>query len=687
LYGANDSIDYVKALITHVTKFRERVKLDNRTFDKEIDNGNSMKLTKITDDMLMDLMVSNFNDILYNMIINHHVKENQKKKDKEVIITLLNIYETKICGILDPCLNFIYLHTNKLDNFLHLYRLRKTFCDLYTLDKNSGFYLKYENYDNIYLCSTLYLNRQQNVFVRLYDKLCDFNKDGQFDSFIKYSEEYVTEFLTNIKKIDYLKNIQETTKTIIVKSDSSKKGNNQYLNLYTETDDDNDEKQKKFISSMQEINIIQQLYINKNCNINFEEFFYKSSNLLENVVSPKYLTNVFIGLQKKFLYEISILLLNEVKDDNVIAEVVKNVMNVFKTVCDSAPWILYFIEDNFKSNDTSIIFGLYFSYCGNWEDFITTYCPGFKLTKSDKKNNVKCAIEMITYKLKVNYFKITEQNVSLVTDYNYSCELTYLVYVVSISNTLQTYYNKSEVFLWTHFDWMTTKIFLDNEYKSSSANLLIEKINTLPYKSKFIQSDEFSVMLQWVPTMVNVLNFQKFIFYSMYIKLIGQVYIHWKILSKLKVKVFNKRIYTDKYEKNIKKDIKSFVFLIEELCRKYLLSLNGYSDWIQISTALNKIFLLNYFSDWMPNLENASVELNDYFVQINEKIVSSNMNEMQMKLLLLENCNDAMENMNHIFSFAYKFYHKSNNIPVTIDLLCGWLRKEKLGGLFNSFLK
>jgi len=480
-----------------------------------------------------------------------------------------------------------------------------------------------------------------------------FNKDELLMNFMDDSKTYLTEFLIIIKKINFLKNIQYTTRTIIVDSDSFKHEMIHPSFLPKKFDNDTDDKIRNFISSMQGINNVTHINIKKYCCINSENLVNNTNDSFEKVFSLIYLTEVFVRLQKKFLYDISRLSIDKsTEDDKVLAEVVKNVMIIFKTVCDSAPWILYFIEDNFISNDTSIIFGLYFSYCQNWEHFISTYCPDFMYNKSAIEPNVRCTIDLITNKLKMNSFRITEHNLSYGTDYNVECEQQYINYVDSIVEPVQIYYKDSHVFLWTQCDWMTTNIFFENGYKSPFAYSFHPETDILTYNLKIPVVDVYQLRLQW--TLEEVLNYQNYIFNSMYIILIGYVYIHGNILVKLQEKKYFLIHDRKSLINNVITEMKRFVMLIAALCKQYMFPLYGYNDWLRISNTVNKIFLIKNISQWLMNLENSSIlHLSKYVLLIKTKYLpklKKCLIKKQFKKTLLDNCQRFMDYIKYIFN-------------------------------------
>jgi len=190
-------------------------------------------------------------------------------------------------------------------------------------------------------------------------------------------------------------------------------------------------------------------------------------------------------------------------------------------------------------------------------------------------------------------------------------------------------------------------------------------------------------MLPWTPILQDVLNLQNLIFYNIYFRLISYVYIHEEILIKYKQflkKNIEKKTKKEKKQiiklyktlrKRIIKDIKNVIIMIETLCIQYFFSLNGYSDWIKISNALNKIFLNQNISIWMTNLKNSSVELEQYLSKIKLKNMDNLPSNDVFKKILIENCHKASEFINYIFSVAHKSISTEEASPMTVQFTCG----------------
>jgi len=429
----------------------------------------------------------------------------------------------------------------------------------------------------------------------------------------------------------------------------------------------------------------------KKCDMTLKNPQNNKDNIFVCEISKLYLETGITRLQNHFLLEIP-KLVNSQDDLQAMQKphdkFIKQLTNIFSCICDSVPLILYHFSNNCITIDTSIIFSLYFSYCGDWDDFIKTNCPGLMYNIDEEPTIWDCAIQTSMDKLKVNfnsiisYYKDTNDPKNMTTNtYNDIDECVGFIidYITEKYNYVQDYYKDTEIFLWTTFDWMIGKNFLKTMYTNGKNELTNYRHETQITSIK----EKYSYIFPWIIFLKDILEHKELVLSKLAFNWITYVYkdIHIKMnfimhaKNKIDDNIINSLYDTkDLYVTEITSYYENYLFLygisidkekeIKNLINKIqLMDLSFFTEYGTETTKKRLALLLDTWDKAMWFKANYN-----YYTEINY------LDEL-IKMLQL-NCNNLEKYIHILYADVHKSILSKSENPKTVDLNCTLLPKK-----------
>jgi len=301
----------------------------------------------------------------------------------------------------------------------------------------------------------------------------------------------------------------------------------------------------------------------------------KMSTKTEFDILHEILLFIFRRLMKKFLNDISQhYVTNESYYFTDISSTTYQINKIFESLCVSVhPLLFYIKKNNTNKVDIEEVFGLYYTYCSDWTNFINIHCAQSKDTIEYKKIFNNCIIYTMTNRLKLNFKLITNTKIE---DYNnvyleehYTNLFFNMVENISTTLTKRDHLNpKTKEYKWTKFQWICGKFIMTNreryDYKVSNemsplSDIWSSKINIYGMDTDLKQA--YDLLLMWNIKTENVWNFHK------------------TLMKSLK-KVYNKYVFEHAYF--IKKYIDGIKVIHDNIIKRFIKSFKKYKVWTQL---------------------------------------------------------------------------------------------------------
>lgn len=550
----------------------------------------------------------------------------------------LSNYVTALCLKIPRCLDFLFARTQNHLNVYWLYKMHRTICqtlpELYT--------------DNI----VIDVKNVRAVSV-LYKEFMAFQEKANLQKFWtsrKDYEEKSTIFISSLysiidvidKKPKFLKfhlpavNIFDDKEQDLSKITISAKNNN------------NSEQILQLNDRLKNINIDYTDNIINKCGASIGSTKTNDVDVPIPVIVNKLLLYTFQRIEKHFvlsgpLNPSKMYVITVAKNYKIIINVDTSI--IFEKLCNHVPLILlYLAENNF--HDTHQLFSYYFTFCGDYEDFLFTRCPVVASDINGLFDFIHCISKPVTNILKWNFYTLTKtisENDGNINMEN--CRALNLKYIQNVYEAVSECYNKNNVDVWSTFNWLSGKYFFTDEEPCISIGPIKDALITVNGKQMTL-AEVYYLILPWNLNTNTILLFHNFILNEAHKMVVYYVYMHARLIMLYVEDMKNEYSIVDQDDLENVRDSFMWFKTSEHLFNKYL-GLPIYNiDQTQIYDIVYQIQSI-YNTDKTCIASSAIPKNDDDFISKWLHVQFDRLNEEShkslLKKLLLNNCEEAMD--------------------------------------------
>lgn len=233
--------------------------------------------------------------------------------------------------------------------------------------------------------------------------------------------------------------------------------------------------------------------------------------------------------------------------------------------CSFAPLVLAHLKENCSKDVRSkidVIFGVYFTICGDWKSFLDANCP---MIPDDRPIAKKlwwlCTVNMIKDRLYVNHYMFFKNNDNYDNPmYNLDIVHNLINYLLSFNKVIdEADHDREPVLPWTAVDRLIGKHVLGRRYNNvdDSVNKLQNKaidVSIENYSTIISLSEAYRLLLPWCSDFSTVLTFHNNMVDHAHSIFNEHFYVHAQIIS-LYLFITNIVSIKDIEWKNLKKSI------------------------------------------------------------------------------------------------------------------------------------